>query len=111
MLTFILFTALSMAPSAPSAPSEEAAPSAKTDNPNWQCATGRNRLKNQESRETWDQIKAMKKDGGAGIPPEAQKILNDMTAFYEQDNGRTSSDTAEMLREFAGGKAERKTAC
>ncbi len=106
MLTLALFAALSAAPAG-----GKAAPAAKPDNHSWQCSTGRNRLREQESRETWDQMKAMKMDNGGGVPPEAQKILNQMTEHYEQDDSRGSSDMAELMREFAGGKAERRTAC
>jgi hypothetical protein len=115
MLAFLLFATLATAPAADAAPSETeetSTPSSReADNPNWKCATGRNRLRSQESRETWDQIKALKKDNGGGVPPEAQKILNEMTAFYEAEGDETSTDMAEMMREFAGGKAERRTAC
>lgn len=108
MLTIIALLLTAAAPTAQVSSTSEATTAAPTD---WQCSTGRNRLRNEESRETWDQIKAMKKDGGAGIPPEAQAILNQMTEMFEKDDSRYSSDTAEMMREFAGGKAERRTAC
>ena len=109
MLAFLLFAALSATP----AENAETPPDStkKVDNPDWKCATGRNRLRSQESRETWDQIKALKKDNGGGVPPEAQKILNEMTAFYEAEGDESATDMAEMMREFAGGKAERRTAC
>jgi Spy/CpxP family protein refolding chaperone len=108
MFTTILFAALL---AAPETTTTTTTPAAKPDNHSWQCSTGRNRLRSQESRETWDQIKALKKDNGGGVPPEAQKILNQMTEMFEQDDSRSSSDMAEMMREFAGGKAERRTAC
>jgi hypothetical protein len=38
-------------------------------------------------------------------------MLNQMTEMFEKDGGKVESDMAEMMREFAGGKAERKTAC
>lgn len=106
MLTLLLTAALSAAPAATTAPS-----ASSSETRNWQCATGRNRLRSQESRNTWDQIKRLKKDGGGGVPPQAQAILNQMTEMFEKDDSRGSSDMAEMMREFAGGKAERRTAC
>jgi Spy/CpxP family protein refolding chaperone len=108
MLTILTLLLAAAAPAAQTSSTAEATTAAPTD---WQCSTGRNRLRNQESRETWDQIKAMKKDGSAGVPPEAQALLNQMTEMFEKDDSRYSSDTAEMMREFAGGKAERRTAC
>jgi Spy/CpxP family protein refolding chaperone len=105
-----MLTILALLLAAP-APAAQASSTTTAEPTDWQCSTGRNRLRSQESRETWDQIKALKKDGGAGVPPEAQAILNQMTAMYENDDSRSSSDMAEMMREFAGGKAERRTAC
>lgn len=105
MITIFLAAGLWAAPAAASAPST------KPSTHDWQCSTGRNRLQTKEARESYDQIKAMKKDNGAAIPPEAQKILNQMTEMFEKDGGKVESDMAEMMREFAGGKAERKTAC
>lgn len=109
MMTFF---ALLLAGAAPTAAAPAASNSANEGGPHgWKCSTGRNRLRDQESRETWDAIKRMKKDNGGGVPPEAQKILNQVTEMYEKDDSRGSSDMAEMMREFAGGKAERRTAC
>ncbi len=112
MLTILLLAALSPEAATEDVPSTEMAASTEApgskDPHGWQCSTGRNRLRDQESRETWDAIKRMKKDNGGGVPPEAQKILNQMTEMYEQDG---ETDMAEMMREFAGGKAERRTAC
>src|SRR4028118_497969 len=107
MLAFLLFAALSATP----AENADTPPDStkKVDNPNWKCATGRNRLRSQESRETWDQIKALKKDNGGGVPPEAQKILNEMTAFYEAEGDEKSTDMAEMMGAFAGANARGAT--
>jgi Spy/CpxP family protein refolding chaperone len=111
MLTIFALLLAGAAPTA-AAPAETPSATANDSGPHgWKCSTGRNRLREQESRETWDAIKRMKKDGGAGVPPEAQKILNQITEMYEQDDSRGSSDMAELMREFAGGKAERRTAC
>lgn len=103
MISLFLVAVLTAAPSS--------AQASKPNTHDWQCSTGRNRLQTKEARESYDQIKAMKKDGAAGIPPEAQKMLNQMTEMFEKDGGKVESDMAEMMREFAGGKAERKTAC
>jgi Spy/CpxP family protein refolding chaperone len=104
MISLLLVAVLTAAPSS-------SAPASKPSPHDWQCSTGRNRLQTKEARESYDQIKAMKKDNSGGIPPEAQKILNQMTSMYEKDGSKVESDMAELMREFAGGKAERRTAC
>ncbi len=108
MLTII---AVLLSAAAPPAATFMIADQTAAEPTDWRCSTERNRLRNQESRETWDEIKALKRDGGAAVPPEAQAILNQMTEMFEKDDSRYSSDTAEMMREFAGAKAERRTAC
>ena len=105
MLTILALLLIAVAPTTSMSSTPDPTIAESTDR---RCSTGRDRLQDEESRATWDQIKALKKDGGGGVPPEAQAILNQMTEMYENDDSRHSSDMAEMMREFAGGKAERK---
>lgn len=106
MTFFALLLSLATPSGAPAA--------SKSDGPTgWKCQIGRERLRHQESKEVWDKTKAIEegKVNRDGLPKEARDILDQMTEHFEQSEDRYASDTAELMREFGGGRAARRTAC
>jgi hypothetical protein len=94
-----------------SAPAGAATPKATGADKPASCAAKNRVSGDNDTQETLNAIRSMKKDGGAGVPPEAQAILDQMTAMFENDDSRGSAEMADAMREFAGGRAPRRPRC
>ena len=70
-----------------------------------QCDAKKRGGEDKDTAETLNALRSMKKDSAAGVPPEAQAILDQMTAMFENDDSRGSAQMADAMREFAGGRA------
>jgi hypothetical protein len=107
----LLAAATSIVSSAPAAPATTAPLEAGAQPRPAPCKPTLRGEEAKETRETFDAIRNLKKDGASGVPAEAQAILDQMTAMYENDDSRGSAEMADAMREFAGGRAPRRQRC